>query len=288
MADNSYTKTYVDGSALLEADLDASYKSLQPAQGNLAYATTGSSSGDILASTGSNAVPGWLSPDEFAATIGASGANQILSNVSSVVASIANLIIGAISSCQATTANLIAESVGASGANFILGAISSCQATTANLIVDAVTRSVATSVTHLGVAISPSSGLFQVTSSTFTDITNFSVTIQTSGRPVMLQIIPSSTTSSYVSITGTNSNLILSGALKFLQGTSTLCTQGIQGGFASSTAAPVNNYIKWPPGSFVYVDTPAAGTYSYSVQMEVDFSGTVGNVSYCKLMAREL
>ena len=52
MANNTFTKTYADGDALLEADLDSGFQSLQPAIENLALATTGSTNGYVLASTG--------------------------------------------------------------------------------------------------------------------------------------------------------------------------------------------------------------------------------------------
>lgn len=244
MADNSYTKTYVDGGPLLEADLDSGYKSLQPAQDNLAYATTGSSSGDILASTGSNAVPGWLSPDQFAATIGASGANQILSNVSSVVASIANLIIGAISSCQASVANLI------------IGAISSCQSTVATLIVDAITRTSGTTVSHLGVGLSVGSSSGTNTVVGFVTVSGTEITLTTSGRPVFVGLRPLlGSADSHITITD-----VIGGYAEFvLKRDSTAI-------FNSVVGVPSGSYTQLPPGAFYTVDFPAAGTYTYLFQ----------------------
>lgn len=50
---NTYTKNYVDGSALTEAMLDTAYQSLQLDIANTALASTGSSSGQALISNGS-------------------------------------------------------------------------------------------------------------------------------------------------------------------------------------------------------------------------------------------
>lgn len=57
MSDNSFTKTYADGGALTEAELDTALKSLQPDITQLAQATISSTSGHVLTSNGSNIAP---------------------------------------------------------------------------------------------------------------------------------------------------------------------------------------------------------------------------------------
>lgn len=153
--DNSYNKTYLDGDALLEGDLDAGFLSVQPSISNLAASTTGSSSGDILASTGSNAVPNYISPGAFAATIPASAATSLFNTVISVSQTVANLVgvaMGA-SGANAIIATANSQSVPTAVlANNILGVVSSCQATVADLIIAACSTTATYSGTLLGKA----------------------------------------------------------------------------------------------------------------------------------------
>jgi hypothetical protein len=68
MADNSYSKSYVDGAALTETMLDTAYKSLKPDISNTTLLTSGSTSGHFLKSNGDGlaasfaAVPDPLGP----------------------------------------------------------------------------------------------------------------------------------------------------------------------------------------------------------------------------------
>lgn len=172
---NSYTKTYVDGTALFEADLDAGLGSVQPTLSNLALSTTGSSAADILVSTGSNVPPAFHSPNTVASTITSVGANLIFGVVSSCQASVANLILTNVTSCTSAVSNII------------VGQLNSCQASVANLIAQSVTRSSATSVGLLGIAFGSSTNATVTLSNTLeADIPGLSVDITTSGRPVSL------------------------------------------------------------------------------------------------------
>lgn len=129
---NSYTKTYQDGDPLLESDLDSGFGSVQPSISNLALATTGSTSQDLLQSAGSNTPPAFVTPDTVAATFTSTGANAIFANIiatssvsvcdaiiSAVQTSVVNATIDRITSCSATAANLIATSMTSAGADAI-------------------------------------------------------------------------------------------------------------------------------------------------------------------------
>lgn len=57
MANNTYTKNYLDGTALTESQLDAALTTVSPDITQMAQATTGSTSGQVLTSAGSNVQP---------------------------------------------------------------------------------------------------------------------------------------------------------------------------------------------------------------------------------------
>ncbi len=320
MANNTFTKNYVDGDALLEDDLDTGYESLQPSIANMAFSTTGSASGDILASTGSNLAPNYISPNTFAATITSAGANAIFGDVTSCVATVANLVINNISSCSSTSANIIglamtataansiglamtataANSIGvamtASGANAviatansvsvptavlannIINAISSCSSTSANIIAASVVRVSSISVGVLGVAISPSSGLYTNTTTTYANVTNLSVIITTSGRPVVITCTGhSGSTISYVAVSTTGtattaSALPYQADIRIIRDSVVEMYQGSLGHLADKSTTAAQPVMFIPPSSIFYIDTPVAGTYTYEVQTRVGAS----------------
>jgi len=111
---------------------------------------------------------------------------------------------------------------------------------------------------------------FSTSSSTLVPVTGLSVTITTYGRPVMLQLIGTSTTlTPLVSQVGTSGN----GLLAFMR---------------ASTAISISEFIgySFPPSSFSFIDIISAGTYTYSVDLAC--VGGNANIGSCKLMAYEL
>lgn len=103
-----------------------------------------------------------------------------------------------------------------------------------------------------GFAISGSSGNNSINSATPTDVTNASITITTQGNPVKLMIQPDGTGST--SEWGTNG----SGTLQifWVRGVTTL---------NNSVAVTSSTDVQIYP-DFSFIDTPAAGTYTYKVQ----------------------
>jgi hypothetical protein len=208
---NSFTKTYQDGDPLLEDDLDNGFESVQPSVDNLALATTGSVSGYLLASTGSNLAPAFVSPDTVGANMTSTGANAIFADVSTCTTSVAFVIAQAM---DASAANLIGVTMGASGANAIiadanslsvpaavfannlLAAVTITTSAASNVIADGVVRAVSSTAGHLGVGLSTGSGAFTTTNSTFTDVPNLAATITTNGRPVCLKCVGTTDASS--------------------------------------------------------------------------------------------
>ncbi len=129
----------------------------------------------------------------------------------------------------------------------------------------------------VGQQVSSSSGSYSMTSSTFADVTNLTVTITTSGRPVRIYLIPDGTAAAATLFT-TSSSFV---NLKVIRGASTLV-----GWFVAGSNSGNQDYM---PGCMDTIDTQAAGTYTYKVQCAYS-AGNVGpvGVTNCKLVAYEL
>lgn len=133
-------------------------------------------------------------------------------------------------------------------------------------------RSVGGTAPAGGVAESNSSGTFTTSSTTYVQVTNLAVILTTTGRPVSLFLAADNTgNSAYVSITG------FVGALKFSRDGAVRGENG--SGLSSGT-------LQIPPGSFTLLDFPAAGTYTYSVQIKT--GGAPWSVVNCRLVAYEI
>lgn len=163
--------------------------------------------------------------------------------------------------------------------------------TSANNIIDAYTRTTGTSVGKRGVAISDSSGSASRTAQTFADVTNLSVTITTSGRPVLIMLIPDGDV-----VNGSQVMFTESGAgesadvahFKILRDATEIVLTKLSSNTFGSGATTVTVAI--PPAAISAIDTPAAGTYVYKLQYKVedgDASEQV-NVFRCRLAAFEL
>ena len=122
----------------------------------------------------------------------------------------------------------------------------------------------------LGEQISASCGTFTTTSSPLVDVTNLHVTITTTGRMVMLALVPDGT-ASQAYIQGDNATVVA-----FVRGSTAVAVyQNL--GAASNEAFP----------GMVGFDVPAAGTYTYKVQMGGSATDTK-TMKLCKLVAFEL
>jgi hypothetical protein len=137
----------------------------------------------------------------------------------------------------------------------------------------------------IGQQLSSSSSTFQTSSATLTDVTNLSVTITTTGRPVRVLVVPDGNGS------GNPMNLEMSRANDTVQGT--VCI------FRDSTEIyrKYNQFIATSAASvFATADTPetldivAAGTYTYKVQVAIspNSASQVFKFTYAKLLAYEL
>ena len=151
--------------------------------------------------------------------------------------------------------------------------------TTAKLNDNAVTRAKQEAV---GQQISSSSGSFSTSNGSLTDVTNLSVTLTTTGRPVILAIISD----------GSGSNCSIGGSagggnsersrvnIAFLRDASQIAKYDIFFDADGLTDSKV-------PGGIFHIDTPSSGTYTYKVQASVVNANSV-EVLNAKLIAYEL
>lgn len=154
--------------------------------------------------------------------------------------------------------------------------------TFANEVIDNYTRATGTSVSARGVAISSASGNFNTSATSATDITNLSVTITTSGRPVRLCLISAEEEIvSFINITENSSGDAFA-KLTFVRDSTTVsgCTFGQQDDGSGGD-------FFFPVSSFEYIDTPTAGTYTYKVQGYI-LNGDTLQVQDARLVAYEL
>lgn len=151
--------------------------------------------------------------------------------------------------------------------------------TTAKILDANVTRP---KLVAVGQQISSSSSSFSTASTSLIDVTNLTVTLTTTGRPVMLFLeatgsgLPRSEI--YISWGATGS----AARLAYLRDATQIALTTIRRNNDSSLDAVIQSVTQ----PYLYLDTPAAGTYVYKVQVLID-DGTI-NVSSMRLVGYEL
>lgn len=147
--------------------------------------------------------------------------------------------------------------------------------TTGKIAATAITRA---KMAAVGQQVSSSCGAYTLTGS-YADVTNLTVTITTTGRPVVLAI------QGYDGVSGGQaSGIYMPGSgvhvyVKLLRGATQLSVQEY---YTGSTAGAG----KYPIG-FFYLDAVAAGTYTYKVQAYAS-TGSTNEFDYSVLIAYEL
>lgn len=147
---------------------------------------------------------------------------------------------------------------------------------TAKLAANAVTRA---KMEAVGQQLSASCGQVSTVSDSYADVANLSVTITTTGRPVLLALVPvGGTNQSYLQSPGSAKALFV----RILRDGATCIALWICG-LSSGTDTC---FFPLPGPAF---DVPTAGTYAYKVQIALTSppAGT-GWISYAKLLAYEL
>lgn len=142
-------------------------------------------------------------------------------------------------------------------------------------------------VTAGGFAQSSSSSSFSTSSGTAADVTNLSVTITTTGRPVFVGVIPDGNTSNRCMATCSKASAGSNVCDFFIVKTST--NIGVFSLQLSVGATPAGTiYSNQPCGAIHTIDTPAAGTYTYKVQAKSGDNSTTAGLTYATLIAYEL
>lgn len=148
---------------------------------------------------------------------------------------------------------------------------------TSNLISQSVTqdklapRATGSTVAAGGFAISASSGSYTTSASAYTAVTNLSVTITTTGRPVFIGLISQlgGDNKSVVQIANPGGSFTGSSAnIAFLSGASIISSRNIEMVLAATTTPPTD-LLGIPPEGFSTYDFPVAGTYTYSVEVQM-------------------
>lgn len=137
----------------------------------------------------------------------------------------------------------------------------------------------------LGQQVSSSCGSFNSASSSYVDVTNLTVTITTTGRPVFIGIVADGTTglSSIQIADSSGSGTSVVGSIKIVQDSTDIAFHAIN---CAGASAPLVSGI--PSSSFSHIYVPAAATYVYKIQTKVTTSNTNISFSNAKLIAYEL
>lgn len=141
-----------------------------------------------------------------------------------------------------------------------------------------------TKLAPLGQQVSSSCGAFTTTSNSLVDVTNLSVTITTSGRPVILMMVPDGNASSNAARVGSSASSTSStgGLLAAYEGATQIGLLNILFGGATG------NLELRTPVTPIFFDAPVAGTYTYKIQAARIAVGDTMAVQYFKLVAFEL
>lgn len=137
----------------------------------------------------------------------------------------------------------------------------------------------------LGQQLSDSSTNFTSGSSSATDITNLSVSITTTGRPVFMGLVSDGSGNvSNLLITPTAGTTVVRSFYTFVRSGTTIAENEVGRVDNSSGSA---QSIRVPVSSLSHIDVVAAGTYTYKVQVRCAADTGVG-VNYAKLIVFEM
>lgn len=128
---------------------------------------------------------------------------------------------------------------------------------------------------------------FTTTSASFTDVSNSTVTITTSGGRLFFGLKPSgvSGNAANVSLTSSGTHTLIEGRLRLMRDAVDTGNEYFLANGNASTSSSTSIYV--PAGCVVFHDAPIAGTYVYKIQANVVASSTIG-VSSCKFFVYEL
>lgn len=130
---------------------------------------------------------------------------------------------------------------------------------------------------------SSGSGTFSTASQTFVDVTNLSLTIVSTGRPLFLSLAHDGSSNQDGGVRVQESSGQGQGYIEILRDATPIAYFYM---FTPTSAGPMLNI---PGGGFLAIDTPTAGSYTYKVRARVPNGGSeLISVRYQKLIAYEL
>jgi hypothetical protein len=135
----------------------------------------------------------------------------------------------------------------------------------------------------VGQQTSSASGSFSTTSATYVDVTNLSVAITTTGRPVIVAVIADTTAAGAYIGASVSTGLGAGWNVKLLRDATTAAIWTMT---LDATGGGSGAYAMLVPGCLMHIDVPAAGTYTYKLQQQR--TGTNASFANCKLVAYEL
>lgn len=160
------------------------------------------------------------------------------------------------------------------------GKINDLAVTTGKIAAGAVTPA---KLAALGQQVSSSSGNYSTTSTLETDITNLTVTITTTGRPVVIELIPDGTTN-YGYLSASTASLATTSAQFIMYRDSTK----IGYFYVQDIGAAAAHGVAVPNSSIRFIDVVAAGTYVYKLRGLVSNSSMTLGCAYAVMVAYEL
>jgi hypothetical protein len=159
--------------------------------------------------------------------------------------------------------------------------------TGANFIRSTMTKGSGTSVTAGNVAIAASSGSYSTTSTSYVNVSNQSITIVHTGKPVRICLIPGGVASIGVDTANTNGGTATFQILA--SGTSTLNAEfPLVISTSDDFATPLTRILSVPPGGIDTIDIVGAGTTTYILRAKKDADAATAYVTNCRLVAYEL
>ena len=226
-----------------------------------------------LGSNYSLTLPTALPGSTSAVNVTSSGVLSTISydGIGSGMTSVGANAIGA--SMTSTGADAVAATMTATGANAILADVSSVAATQANLIHNARTTTVGTSVSAGNVAFSSNCGLFTTTTSgSWVAVTNLSVTLTSTGRPVVVMLVANTDEtdpSFFGADVNTNTSTDVAGGLyHFLRGSTEIGAGQVRTNVCDTSALfSYYGLIRVPVSGCFTITVPAAGSYTYSCEI---------------------
>jgi hypothetical protein len=254
-AATSQVNSYINGNTLTADQLNSEFSNI--------YGTLNSIDNTNI-STGAN-----IDPAKIAATIEGEGVSRQSDGSLDVAV-------------DGTTVKIVSNQVAISdlpGSAIVEGGIGSTQIADGGVAKIDLAVKTATATASLGnVGLSSSTGASELvfTTGTSGDLANNLVNITTNGGPVRISIVPgTSATNSYVECEDVTTDPCI---LELSRGGGTVVKIPFYGEGAK---------MRIPPGSFSFIDTPAAGTYEYKIKYEVP-SATAMRILNVRLMAYEL